>query len=150
MGTVILAAMLSLLKVLHFTCTDVVRIFVYHMPGALRCPGTGITDDCKPLVRCWGLKPGLLKEQVGLITTEPSLKPCCLLLCFVIGCVSETLPCRIFFLRFLEFTAGIPNQRRLSDLYSLYSRLFNLHALLVFSIPLCRSPIIHKQFFKLL
>lgn len=81
MGTVILAAMLSLLKVLHFTCTDVVRIFVYHMPGTLRCPGTGITDDCKPLVRCWGLKPGLLKEQVGLITTEPSLKPCCLLLC---------------------------------------------------------------------
>lgn len=41
----------------------------------VRCPGTGVTDSCEPPCRSWEVNPGPPQEQLGLLTTEPSLRP---------------------------------------------------------------------------
>jgi hypothetical protein len=37
--------------------------------------GTGVTGSCEPLCGCWELRPGLLQEQLVLLSAEPSLQP---------------------------------------------------------------------------
>ena len=53
----------------------VLSVYVYHMyAGALRSPGTGVTDGCEPPCGCWELNPGPIEEKPVLLATEPSLQ----------------------------------------------------------------------------
>lgn len=39
-------------------------------------PGTGVTDCCEPLCRCWEQNLGPLQKQPVLGAAEPALQPC--------------------------------------------------------------------------
>jgi hypothetical protein len=43
--------------------------------GCLRSPGTGVTDNCELLCRCWELNPDPQEEQPVLLIIESSLLP---------------------------------------------------------------------------
>ena len=49
------------------------------MPAGQRAPDL-ITDGCEPPCGCWELNSGPLEEQSVLLTAEPSLQPCKVLL----------------------------------------------------------------------
>ena len=46
-----------------------------YMPACQKKARDFITDGCEPLCGCWGLNSGPLKEQLVLLTSEPSLQP---------------------------------------------------------------------------
>ena len=46
--------------------------FPWTSEVGVRLLGTGVRNGCEPLGRIWELNPGLLKEQVFFLTTEPT------------------------------------------------------------------------------
>ena len=62
-----------------------IYLFIYYVCSVLpacvpacekRAPNL-IIDGCEPPCGCWELNSGPLEEQSVLLTTEPSLQPCC-------------------------------------------------------------------------
>ena len=49
---------------------------IFCVYGQKRAPDP-ITDGCEPPCGCWELNSGPLEEQAMLLTSEPSLQPCC-------------------------------------------------------------------------
>ena len=52
-----------------------INLLIMHMPACQKKAPDLITDGCEPLCGCWGLNSGPLKEQLVLLTSEPSLQP---------------------------------------------------------------------------
>ena len=52
-------------------------LHVYSVQGqkGFRSPGSGVTDGFEALCWCWESNPGLSKDQLNVLTPEPSLVP---------------------------------------------------------------------------
>lgn len=69
----------SLKRFLFNLCMGILRgcISALHVCGpeeGIGSPGTGVSDSCQRLCGGWALNLGLLRDQLVLITTEPSLQ----------------------------------------------------------------------------
>jgi hypothetical protein len=62
----------------YFVCTYVgtrrAPLLYSETRGTIRTPGTGVTDSCELLCRCWESNLGPLEEQPVLLVSEPSLR----------------------------------------------------------------------------
>ena len=63
-----------------------------HWCEGIRSLGTGVSDSCELPCGCWELNLGPLKEQLVLLTAEPSLQPPVMYLKFIVQLTFRTLP----------------------------------------------------------
>lgn len=55
-------------------CMDVTTWCLWRPEEGIRCPRSGVTDDCKLACVSWELSLDPTEEQQVLLTTEPSFQ----------------------------------------------------------------------------